>query len=68
MNGTKLESVQCIKDLGVMIAPSLKQSQRCKDAAGKTNTNLGFINRNFSFKKKDVIIPLCTTSSVRHHF
>ena len=57
-NGVKLESVQCIKDLGVLIASSLKFSQQCKDAAGKANRMLGFINRNFSFKNKDVILPL----------
>ncbi len=52
MNGTKLESVQCVKDLGFTTASSLKFSQQCKDAAGKANRMLGFINRNFSFKNK----------------
>ncbi len=47
MNGTKLESVQCVKDLGVTAASSLKFSQQCKDAAGKANGMLGFINRKF---------------------
>ncbi len=58
MNGTKIEGVQCVKDLGVTIASSLKFSQQCKDATGKANKMLGFINRNFSFKNKDVIVPL----------
>ncbi len=66
MNGTKLESVQCVKDLGVKIVCSLKFSQQCKDAAGKTNRMLGFTNRNFSFKDKYVIIPLYN-SLVRLH-
>ncbi len=66
MNGTKLESVQCVKDLGVSVASSLKFSQQCKDAAGKANRMLGFINRNFSFKNKDVILPLFI-SLVRPH-
>ncbi len=56
MNGTKLERVQCVKDLGVAIASSIKFSQQCKDAAGKANRMLGFINRNISFKNKDVIV------------
>ncbi len=60
MNGTKLESVQCVKDLGVSFARSLKFSQRCKDAAGKANRMLGFMNRNISFKTKDIILPLYT--------
>ncbi len=40
MNGTKLESVQCVKDLGVTVASSHKFSQHCKDAAGKANRML----------------------------
>ncbi len=66
MNGTKLESVQCVKDLGVIVASSLKFSQQCKDARGKANRMLGFINRNISFKTKDVILPLYT-NLVRPH-
>ncbi len=66
MNGTKLESVQCVKDLDVSVASSLKFSQQCKDAAGKANRILGFINRNISFKTKDVILALYT-SLVRPH-
>ncbi len=66
MNGTKLESVQSVKDLGVTIVSRIKFSQQCKDAAGKPNRMLGFINRNFSFKNKDVILPLYT-SLVRPH-
>ncbi len=58
MNGTKIEIVQYVQDLGVTIASSLKLSQQCKEAAGKANRMLGFINRNFSFKNKDVILPL----------
>ncbi len=30
MNGTKIESVQCVKDLGVIIASSLKYSSNAK--------------------------------------
>ncbi len=67
MNGTKLESVQCVRDLDVTIASSLKFSQQCKDAASKANRMLGFMNRNFSFKNKDVIIPLYI-SLVRSHY
>ncbi len=52
MNGTKLESVQCVKDLGVTVESSLKFTKQWKDAAEKANRMLGFINRNFSFKNK----------------
>ncbi len=47
MNGVKLDSVQCVTDLGVSIASNLKLSQQCKDIASKANRMLGFINRNF---------------------
>ncbi len=66
MNGIKFESVQCVKDLGVIVESSLKDSQQCKEAAGKSNIMLSFINRNFSFKNKDVILPLYI-SLVRPH-
>ncbi len=66
MYGTKLKRVQYVKDLGVMIASSLKLCQQCKDAAGNANRMLSFINRNFSFKNKDVIL-LLYISLVRSH-
>ncbi len=66
MNGTKLESVQCFKDRGASSTSSLKFSQQSKDAAGKANRMLGFINRNCSFKNKNVILPLYITL-VRSH-
>ncbi len=58
MKGVELSSVQCVKDLGVSIESNLKFFQQCKDAASKANRMLGFINKNFSFKKKDIILPL----------
>ncbi len=66
MNGFNLDSVQCVKELGVSIASSLKFSQQCKDAAGKGNRMLGFINRNFSIKYRNIILPLYI-SLVRPH-
>ncbi len=51
MSGTKIESLQCGKDLGVTVASTLKFSQQCKGAAGKANRMVGLINRNFSFTK-----------------
>ncbi len=58
MSGDKLEGVHCVKDLGVTITSNLKFSQECKEAASKANRRLGFIKRNFSFKNKDIILPL----------
>ncbi len=58
MSCVKTERAQCIQDLGVTIVSNLKFSQQCKDATGKANRMLGFINRNLSFKNKDKILPL----------
>ncbi len=62
MSGEKLESIHCVKDLGVMNASNLKFSHKCKEAKGKANRMLGFIKRNFSFKNKDIILPLYNNS------
>ncbi len=37
MGGVKLESVHCLKDLGVTITSSLKFSKHCKEAVCKAN-------------------------------
>ncbi len=66
MSGEKLESVHWVKDLGVTITSNLKLSHQCKEAAGKANRMLGFIKRSFSFKNKDIILPLYN-SLVRQH-
>ncbi len=58
MNGTKIESVECVKDLGITIVCSLKFSQQCKEATGKASRMLGFINRNILFKNKNLILLL----------
>ncbi len=65
-NGVKIESVQCVKYLGVTIASNLQFSEQCKDAAGKANRMLSFIKRNFSFKNKDIFLPMYI-SLVRPH-
>ncbi len=47
MNGVKIKSIKCVKDLGVMIAFNLKFSQQCKNAADKTNRMLGSYKQKF---------------------
>ncbi len=66
MCAVNLRNVQCAKEPGIKIASSLKFSQQSNDAANKANRILGFIKRNFSFKNKDVILPLYSTL-VRPH-
>ncbi len=66
MCGVKYKSVQCAKEQRVKIVSNLKFSQHCNDARNKADRMLGFITRNFSFKNKDVILPLYY-SLVRPH-
>ncbi len=66
MYGTILDSVQSIKDLGVIVASSLKFCQQCKYATGEANRMRGFINKKKSFKNNGVILPLYI-SLVRPH-
>jgi len=66
MCGVKLGSVQHVKDLGLSIVWKLKLSQQCKDAAGKANRMLCYINVIISFKNKYIILPLYITL-VRPH-
>ncbi len=66
MSGERLESVHCVKALGVTITSNLKFCQQYKEAAGKANRMLGFIRRNFSFRNKDILLPLYN-SLVRPH-
>ncbi len=39
MSGEKLESLHCVKDLGVTITSNLKFSLQCKEGAGKAALN-----------------------------
>ncbi len=64
---TITKCAQCAKDLGVKIASNLKFSQHCNDAANIENRILGFIERNFSFKNKDTVLPF-NNSIVRPRF
>ena len=47
MSGVKLESVQCVKELGVTIVSNLKLSHHCKDTAGKANIIMSCTNRKY---------------------
>ncbi len=49
VNAIKFVRLQCVKDLGITIALSLKFFQQCKDVTRKANRMKGFNNRNFSF-------------------
>ncbi len=67
MSGEKLESLHCVKDLGVTITSNLKFSQQCKEAAGKV---AGLRKKIISFRNKGIILPLYQNSleSMRCNF
>ncbi len=46
-----------VKDLGVTVASNLKFSRQCNESVKKTNRMTGWINKKFSFKNKDVVLP-----------
>ena len=56
--GNQIKRVDQVKDLGVIVSQNLKFSQQCNEAAKKANRMLGFINRNFTFKSRKIIVPL----------
>ncbi len=62
MSGKKLESVHCVKDLGVTITSNLKFSKQCKEAVGKANRMLGFIKKKKIPSRIDIILPLYITA------
>ena len=66
MEGTKLESVNVERDLGVLISNDLKVSSQCLKASNTANKTLGMIKRTFTSRNSNVIIPLYK-SIVRLH-
>ena len=66
MGGVNLNSVSDQKDLGIIINADLKVDKQVQASFNKANRVLGFIARNFTFKSKEIIIPLYL-SLVRPH-
>ena len=58
MNGVKMEEVEVEKDVGVMVASSLKPSQQCTAASGKANGVLGQISRAVNYRDKKTFMQL----------
>ncbi len=61
----KIKSVRSVEDLDITVMSNLKFSQQCKSVI-KANRIMGFIKRKFSFKNKDLVLPLYY-SFVRSH-
>ena len=58
MGGTILCKTIKEKDLGVTIYANMKVSDKCRIAASKGNQILGMIQRNITYKVKELIVPL----------
>ncbi len=63
MRGVKIKSVHSVKNLSVLVTFNLKFSQQCNESVIKANRMVGLINRKFSFKNKDVVLPLYNSLS-----
>ena len=58
MEGCWLEAVEEERDLGVVVDRTMKFSKQCLEARNRANRTLGFINRNVSYKSKEVVRSL----------
>ena len=58
MNGVALQSIDEEKDLGVVVHKSLKPSRHIAESVKKANRKLGIISRCFSYKEKEILLPL----------
>ena len=64
--GCKIEAVDSIKDLGVIINKKFKVNYQVANAAKKANQILGLIGRTFECRNKNIILKLYK-SLVRPH-
>ena len=66
LQGKALESTDSEKDLGVVITSDLKFSKQCIAAEKKAQKLLGYIKRQFGYRKKEIVLSLYN-SLVRPH-
>ena len=66
MDGQVLEETKEVNDLGITINDTLKVSKQCEKASKRASRMLGAINRNVTYKSKEVIKALYC-SYVRPH-
>ena len=58
MNGVRLETTETERDIGVLVANSLKPAQQCRKAAQTANMVLGQITRSFHYRDRHVFLSL----------
>jgi hypothetical protein len=66
MGGIVLDTVDCEKDLGVIVQSDMKVTQQCIKVVKIANKILGMISRTFQYKTKPVVLRLYK-SLVRPH-
>jgi hypothetical protein len=55
---TDLVNVTEQRDLGVIITNDLKWGRQCDEAFRRANRTIGFVNRNFHCRTKEIIMPI----------
>ena len=58
MSGTRLETTESERDIGVKIHQSLRPSTQCREAASRANVVLGQITRAFHFRDRSTFVKL----------
>ena len=58
VQGTQLERLEHMKDLGVIFDSELNFVQHCKEKINTAYSDLGIIKRNFIYLHKDVFVML----------
>jgi hypothetical protein len=66
MAGDNLAAVNQQKDLGILISDDLKWNAQVQNSYNAAIKQLGFIARNFTYKSKDIVLPLYK-SIIRPH-
>jgi len=66
MDGMKLGVTEVEKDVGVMVAKSLKPSEQCEAAAGRATSVLYQIRRNFHYRDRSTFVRLYTQYARPH--
>ena len=61
MDGNQITSVSLQRDLGILISSDLRWDHQVNESCKKANKVLGMIARNFTYKTRNIILPLYKT-------
>ena len=68
MGGTKLDTVEFEKDVGVIVHKSLKPCMQCTRAAGRANVILGQLSRALTYRDKATFLKLYKVYLRQHEY